>query len=166
MRKTGTAVLVGTALLGFAHAAQVPVTPTGKITLKMESGVCKAKLTDGDLDIDVKVTTSVAWEVKNEDCQEKQKVIVGRTQQSAKYFSVLDCPNGKVTVKKSEAKTLTCRVNPECAGPKSEQKIYKYAVCVNGQIGIDPELRIGGGSTLGACNEDPTPKNKCEDATN
>jgi hypothetical protein len=165
MRRIGTAVLVGTALLGSAHAAQVSVTPTGKITLKMNGGVCKKTLTDGDLDIDVKVTTFVAWEVKNEDCQAKQKVIVGRTHQSAKYFSVLDCPNGKVTVKKGKTETLKCRVNPECAGPKAEPKVYDYAVCVNGQIAADPELRVGGGSTLGACNEDSTPKNKCEDAT-
>ena len=165
MRRIGTAVLVVTALSGFVHAAQAPVTPTGKITLKMNGGVCKKTLTNGDLDIDVSKTTLVAWEVKNEDCEEKQKVIVGRTQQSGKYFSALVCP-GKVTVKKGKTGTLTCRVNPECAGPKADPKVYDYAVCVNGQIATDPELRVGGGTTLGNCNEDHTPKNKCEDATN
>jgi hypothetical protein len=164
MRRIGTAVLVATALSGFVHAAPAPVTPTGKITLKMDGSVCKKTLTAGDLDIDVRVTALVAWEVQNEDCQEKQKVIVGRTQQSGKYFSVLDCR--KVTVKRGKMETLTCTVKPECAGSNAEKKVYNYAVCVNGQIATDPELRVGGGSTLGHCNDDPTPKNKCEDAAN
>jgi hypothetical protein len=163
MRRAMMVVVVVGTLLGVAHAAQAPVTPTGKITFKMESGVCKKTLTDGDLSVDVKETTSVAWEVKNEDCA-KQKVIVGRTQQSGKYYDVLDCPS-TVTVNRKQTKKLTCRVNPECAGAKGEAKVYDYAVCVNGQIATDPELRVGGGSTLGNCNEDNSPKSKCEDKT-
>jgi hypothetical protein len=157
-------VVVGGTLLGVADAAQAPVTPTGKITFKMESGVCKKTLTDGNLTVDVMATTSVAWEITNEDC-EKQKVIVGRTQQGGKYFSVVDCPNGKVTVKKKQTKTLTCRVSPECAGAKEEYKVYDYAVCANGVIATDPELRLGGGQTLGRCGDDNSPKSKCEDKT-
>ena len=166
MRRIGTAVFVATALSGFVLAEQDAAPRIGKITLKMDGGVCKKTLTDGDRDIDVSRTPSLAWEVKNEDCQEEQKVIVGRAKQSGRHFSVLDCRNGKVTVRRGKMKPLECRVNPECAGPNNAKKVYDYAVCVNGRIATDPELRVGGRTPfLGDCKEDPRPESKCEDAT-
>ena len=164
MRRTWLLVVVGLASLGVAGAEEKPVAATGKITLKMAGGVCKATLTGGDLVVDVKVNSSVAWEVTNQDCTSRQKVIVGRTAQASTHYAVLDCGGG-VVLPRPGSRTLRCRVDPGCAGDENQPKVYKYAVCVNRQIAIDPELRVKGGGTLGRCENDPAPKLKCEDAT-
>ena len=146
-RRTWLVFVVGFASLGVSGAAQSPVMPTGKITLKMVGGVCKATLSGGDLAVNVKINPSVAWEVTNE-CQSPQKVIVGRTTQTSTHYAVLDCGGG-VALSKPGSKTLTCKVDRACAGAQATWQVYKYAVCVNGQVAIDPDLRVGGGGTLG-----------------
>jgi len=164
-RRTWLVFVVGFASFGVSGAAQSPAIPTGKITLKMVGGVCKATLSDGDLEVNVKVNQFVAWEVTNVDCTSQQKVIVGRTAQTpAKYDAVLNC-GGAVVLSNTGSKTLKCKVDRACAGDENQPKVYKYAVCVNRQIAIDPELRVKGGGTLEGCNNDPAPKSKCEDAT-
>ncbi len=164
MRRTWVLVVVGLASLGAAGAEENSAMATGKITLKMVGGVCKATLTGGDLDVDVRKHASVAWEVTNQDCNTKQSVIVGRTAQAGTHYAVLDCGRG-VALPKPGSGTLTCKVDPRCAGLGNELKVYKYAVCVNRKIAIDPDLRVGGGVPRGDCKNDPKPHTKCEDAT-
>ena len=139
--------------------------PTGKITLKMVGGACKATLSGRRPRCQRQQDQPVRRLGGHERCQSPQKVIVGRTAQTSTHYAVLDCGGGVALSKPGQPQTLTCKVDRACAGAQATWQVYKYAVCVNGQVAIDPDLRVGGGGTLGGCKKDPVPKEKCEDAT-